>query len=366
MSKLFRTLLALNLALVLVGSTPLAAGNAFFVTGKVLGGAEAALGTATIVRDLIPGEPAFQIAGPDPLYPNKLLSRPSYGAYFLTDAGSQWATGLATGQSLLAVAEVITGMNGWSGNPALGWIRTTLSKADKAAGMLSFQDTQLLSVPAPALLTASASQVQLVIPSMPAADAINYSLWSREAGSTSWAYLQSLPIPAAGQVGQVLISQVQAGKSYHYGLSVEIPWAGGSGAGARPSAQGIFVSSARSDVGPIYAADHQPLAAKTEAAAHVPTPTVAEGWAAYPNPATGKRFEVSFEAKDTLYYKVIVYSLEGSMSRVLSGHVSQAAWQKVGVNIEGLASGIYLVQLRVKTGLGPEIEYATKKLAILH
>ncbi len=117
--------------------------------------------------------------------------------YFLTDVGAQWNSSLADGQQVLAVLEAYPGQNGWQGAAYTG-ASSALVRQDSLA-LTSLPDAVLRPVPVAKLLQAGPSQIQLSVGHYDdlSGQALGLSLWRRNAGSNSWAWMGSMANPAS-------------------------------------------------------------------------------------------------------------------------------------------------------------------------
>ena len=152
-------------------SAGLWAGPRFFFFGNVLesGGQTGSPSTAnshagvTLVRDGIPGEYAAQIGKQNSVFPNELFAAGTNPAFFQTDAGSQWTTGIAANQTVMAVVQTYAGNNGWSGQAYAAAVTLQVASADIPMGLMNMPPAMLEPIPIPALLAADGTHISLKI-----------------------------------------------------------------------------------------------------------------------------------------------------------------------------------------------------------
>jgi hypothetical protein len=363
------------LLLLLTLSASLRAGNAFFVmfpvqapagaTGQDAQAATAA--GATLLRQQIPGEAAYQVAGPDGPVVGRIFTRLGTGSYCLTDAGSQWATSVGQGQVLLAITETFAGQYQWSGKAYAGAVQGTIAKADIVGGHVSLPAVLMSEVPAPLLGTADDHWVSLSIPALvdPSALASGLVLWRQSPGDPSWQKLADLPVSASTVSYQD--NSVTTGAAYTYGVSLRYPWPGGGQKGALPAEAGSYVTFARGLSSLIWASKVQPtptpfptlVVAKT-------TPDLgSEAWVAYPNPNRDGHVRLAFHMVKKGSYHARVFSLDGRLVYELRGEAAADSWPLPTAELTKMASGIYLVDLRLTYAGENESILPLRKLALV-
>lgn len=365
----------LSLSWVLAAAaSPLAAGNVFFVTfpvqapaGATAQDAQAAMvAGVTLVRDQIPGEAAYQISGAGGEGVGPIFTRPGTGSYALTDAGSQWTSNVNQGQVIRGLVESYAGQFGWQGKAFVGAIKGTVEKVDVASSRLSLSPVLLSELPTPRLISATASQISIGIPSWVDASglAVGQVLW-RHASSAPWTKIADLGLQSSEIV--FIDNNIVENKDYWYGISARYPWPGGSQIGALPTETGSIVSLARSESGLIRASELQPSpTAFPTLAASVPTPNLgSESWLAYPNPNRSGRVRLAFQTAKKSSYRVEVFAIDGVRVHSSSGETTAAGWQLPWVDLTKLASGIYLIKLSVIPEGGEEYSPPIRKLAIV-
>lgn len=225
----------------------LLAGNPYFLTFSVL--PEATLGLVglnavqdsglVVVRYGIPGQAAYQEGGPDGPGLGRIFTRAGTSSYVLTDIGSQWTSGIALNQTVLAVLECYTPQFGWDG-PAFSAAQSEIvTKNSISNDNLIMNSLTLTALPVPTLFSANTSTVQVSIPAYQDAggQADGLVLWRQDSTGT-WQDLTTLPVTAG--VLTYLDSSVAANASYYYGISVSYAWPGGGQAGALPRCQTIM------------------------------------------------------------------------------------------------------------------------------
>jgi hypothetical protein len=365
-----KTLLLLVLAL------PVAvhAGNSYFVTFPVQaptsasgeGALVAAAAGVTLVRHQIPGEPAVQLAGPDGPGLGRIYTQPGKGSFVLVDVGSQWPTSVSQLQTVLGVVETVNGQFGWQGKAYSGAVTATVSKGDIVAGRLSLDPLLMSEIPAPSLLQADASHIQMTVPGVLDLGglATGVQLWRRTA-SGGWEPLAELTLTTSGQAFDD--TSVVSGTAYWYGISLIYPWPGGGQAGARPEMVDKYVSWARSESGAMVAALVQPTPTPFPTLpAAVPTPNLGgESWLAYPNPSRDGKLKLSFHTMKQGSFTLLAYTLDGSLAKTISSTFDEAGWQQPWIDLSKLSTGIYLLQLRVTQEGSPENTLPLRKVAIV-
>lgn len=368
-----KMVLTLSFAL---GAVSAYAGNAFWLSGRVLSpattgnGADASLfAGVTLLREQIPGEKAVQLASSDTLFPTRVMLRPGQGAYFLTDAGSQWPSAVASGQVVLCVAETYLGQHAWQGKAYASASSGTLVKPDLIQGLASVPDQELAQIPEVELLNADSTQITLKIYSFKDLSGLasGYALWRRPLGTTTWVHLGMLSIPVAGTETTYADTSVQAGQLYEYGLSVNYIWKGGSGQGRLPQIPEIYSTLAMS-VSVLMAANSVQPTPTSAVPDNGPTSTpvaLPDGWIAYPNPVIGSKFWVTIEVKNTGILSILTYTLDGTLALSNNTKIEQIGRNKVMIEIPKLAPGIYLLKAKLRSEDGDETMYPLRKLAIV-
>jgi hypothetical protein len=353
------------------------AGNSFFVQAPVQSQVDAAgLGAdacrsagASVLRHQVAGDVATQLAGP-PEDPTRLYTRPGQGSFLLTDAGSQWVTGVGVNQTVLAITETRNGEHGWLGPDYAGATQGLLTKPDLIMGRLNLPPVLMTRLPSPSLVAADSNWIALQIPasSDPSGLGLGLRLWRRPADSlpATWQTVADLPWSASSS--QTLTDTgVTANNAYIYGLSQVYAWPGGSGAGADPSVAGQFITVAKGLSVRIVANAVQPTPTFIPTLLAPLTPDLAgESWVAYPNPLIGTDLRLAFKTeKDHSVYSLTIHALDGTKVLEMGGEAGVAGWQMPLVSLSKLASGIYLVHLRLhETGLD-EKTLPVRKLAIV-
>jgi hypothetical protein len=346
-----------------------------WVNGKVIGTA-AADGSGTdapkyssvsIVRANIPGELAIQMAGADATDPTRIFSSAKIPGYFLTDAGSQWPSGISNGQSVLAVVETMPGEHGWSGAAYAGAVSMVVAQNHIVSGMYEMPDLWLSPIPKPALVSANPTRISLNIPSFNdlGGKMMDLSIWRRSTGQSAWQWQGSIANPVSSTVWND--TSVTAENLYDYAINVDFSWPGGGGAGALSSTAGIFSTNARAITGPIAASIKQPTATP------MPTGPIAtatpfdlpQGWLAYPNPVHGDTLWVALDAKNPGSYEIFIYSLAGDQVMTQKGKIDQAGRIITQMGIKRLASGIYLIRINIEASQGSKQVLPLRKIAIL-
>lgn len=356
------------------GASALAAANVFFVTFPVQAPAgasgqdaqAAAAAGVTLVRDQIPGEPAYHLSGSGAPGAGPVFTRPGSGSYALTDAGSQWISNVNQGQLIRGWAEAYAGQFGWQGKAFVGALQGTVEKSDVVSSRLSLPPVLLSELPTPHLLSATASQISLGIPVFVDASGLasGLVLWRRESAG-SWAKRADLVLGNS----EIAFNDndIIENRLYWYGISARYPWPGGSQGGALPLEVGSWVSFARSESSLMKASDLQPSpTAFPTLPESLPTPDLgSESWLAYPNPNRSGKMRLAFQIAKKSTYRVEVFGIDGSRVHSSLGEASTPGWQLPWVDLTKLASGIYLMKLSVKPE--GEVEYSPpiRKVAIV-
>ena len=350
------------------------AGNSYFVTFPVQapvgttgeGALAAAAAGVTVVRDQIPQESAVQLAGPDGPGLGRIYTQPNKGSFVLVDVGSQWATSVSQLQTVLAVVETVNGQFSWAGKAYSGAVAAQISKADIVAGRLSLAPLLLSEVPAPVLSVADATHIKLTVPGVLDAGgrAQGLQLWRRGSDGI-WQDLAPLSLSPGAQTYDDI--GVTSGLPYWYGISLIYRWPGGGQAGAVSATSGAYVSRARSESGMIVAAKIQPTPTPfpTVPAAAATPDLGGEAWIAFPNPSKDGKFKLSFHTTVQGSYKVLAFTLDGSLAKTFSSPIGQAGWQAPWIDLSKLSTGIYLLQLRVTQEGTPENTLPLRKVAII-
>lgn len=366
-----RTRLAI---LMFLTAAPLSAGNPFFVNFAVQApaaatgqDAQAAMAAGvTVMRDQVPGEWAYQVAGPDGPGPGRIYSRPSTGSYVLTDVGGQWTTAISQGQTVLAVTETYAGQYLWQGKAFCGAGQGAIAKADIVSGSLSLGPVLMAEIPAPELAVATDSAIDLSLPAFVDASGLanGLVLWRQPSGG-AWEKRSDLPLSAGFQAFHD--ASVTSQTSYRYGLSVRYPWTGGGQGGALPLESGSYVTLARSMSDPIVAALKQPTATPFPTMTGLqPTPDLgSEAWLAYPNPNRDGLVRLAFRMVKKGSFEARFYTLDGQQIYHLSGQGDAGAWPMPVADLRKMASGIYLVRLKVTYEDGSENVQPIRKLALI-
>jgi hypothetical protein len=349
------------------------AGNPYIVSFPVLNSPTSSIldqeavqnSGAVIVRDNIPGQEAYQMAGMDGSGIGRIFSRPGQPSYVLTDVGSQWVSGIGVNQTILAIIECYSPQFGWDG-PAYSAAETdVVTKSSIMNGRIFMQALTLTAVPVPSLLRADTSTVQVNIP--PYIDsggvATGLVLWRQDSAGT-WQSLTTLPL--SGNILTYGDRSVLPNASYWYGVSVIYAWPGGSQAGALPTLSNQYVSMARSRSSVMVAALVQP----TPTFAPTFTPTVKHdlgsiGWAAGPNPNRDGKFNIEFQTTKPASWLLQVFGLDGSQVKEWKGSTQRGGWQVAGIDLSHLASGVYLMALHVKQEGETEKTLPLRKVAII-
>jgi hypothetical protein len=354
-------------------SAVLSAGNPFYFNMQVNPDpAAGALGInavknsgVSLVRNQVPGQIAYEMAGPDGPGIGRIYSPTSGPSYVLTDIGSQFSSILVPNQHVLAVLECFQGQFGWEGPAYSAASSTLVTKPSIIGGRLIAQPLILTQVPLPSLIQASPTNINIKIP--PYTDnggqATSLELW-RQGSDGVWQALTAMPLTSSVQVFADV--SVAAGASYWYGISVVYAWPGGSGEGALPAVPGQYVSQARAVSSLMVAADVQPSPTASPTALPAINHDLGQaGWAAGPNPSRDGKFRIQFHTDKAATWKLSAFDLDGSMVRTFSGSDSQNGWQVAGIDLAKQASGIYLLDLRVKQEGEAEKTLPIRKVAII-
>jgi hypothetical protein len=374
MPRLTRMLIpALGLAL----AAPLHGAQAVWVTGKVVAPA-AADGSGTdapkhsslsLIRANVPGELAVQLGGPDATDPMRIFAPAHKPAYYLADAGSQWPSGISTGQTLIAIVETMAPDHGWRGAAYAGAVDAMAGKAQLVSGLIAMPDLWLSPIPQPSLAAASPSHIALSISAYASLGAplSALSLWRRPAGLSLWEWQASLPNPSSSSSVVWDDLNVMPENLYEYALSLDFTWPGGGGAGALSMTAGIYSTKAHSVAGPFAASLVQPSPTPSPRG---PTPVLTpvelpDGWLAYPNPAHGEALSILFDAKEEGRYEILAYTLSGGLALRRQGSIEKAGRNRSELPIKGLASGVYLLRINIEAKDGKRQEMPLRKIAIL-
>ena len=319
----------------------------------------------SVVRDGIPGQIAYQMAGPDGPGLGRIYSKAGAQSYVLTDIGSQFTTSVAINQKVLSIIDCYDGQFGWNGSAYTAGTRGTAVLKAIVGGGLFLSALTLTQVPIPTLLTASPNLIRFQVPSYTDAggQATALQLW-RQGSDGNWQTLGQLGLSATAQVFQD--TAVTAGASYWYGVSVVYGWPGGSGEGALPSAMGQFVSHARSVSGVMVASNVQPTPTMIPTLLpQVNHDTGQIGWAAGPNPSHDGHFRIQFHTDKPASWELKTFGLDGALDKVFSGSVQTNGWQLAAIDLPRQASGIYLMELRVTQEGETEKTFPIRKVAII-
>jgi hypothetical protein len=363
----------------LLAPLSLRASNAFFMNAGVQSqvdaqgqGADACqYAGVSLVREQLTGQVATQVAGPFPTDPTRIYTRPGQGSFFLTDVGSQWTnTVVGLNQEVLAFAEADAGLHSWTGAAYAGASRAQVQKPDIAAGKLDMPAVLMTRLPAPFLIQASPTYIHLRV--SPSADASGLAqglrLWRHRSDLSAdpWLMIQDLPWSASAQ--DVTDTGISANLPYIYGISYIYTWAGGGGAGADPSAPNVYITTVKGLSNIIYSNIIQPTPTPFPTLPPAPaTPDIgAESWVAYPNPLIGSELRLAFKTdKAKAKYFLSVYALDGTKVLGFNGEAEDAGWQKPIIDLSKLASGVYLLRLRLLEPGVDEKVLPVRKLAII-
>jgi hypothetical protein len=325
----------------------------------------------SVVRNGYPNQVAIQVGGSVPSDPSRIFTRPGIGSYFLTDVGSQWTSSVSQGQVLLAVLETLPGLHTWTGAAYAGAGQGTLTKPNVVAGRLELNGVLMTRLPSPLLLQATLSSVYLRIPAAaePSGLGTGLRVWRQRADfpSDPWQVVADIPWSVAAPQ-DLTDTVVVANEAYIYGVSFIYAWPGGSGAGADPSSNGFYITSAKgiSDRIVVNPVQPTPTPFPTLVVANA-TPNLGQDpWIAYPNPLVGSSLHLAFKTeKDDAKYSLVVHSLAGDKVLELRGEAGSAGWQKPLVDLNKLSAGIYLVRLTVSEPESAEKIWPVRKLAII-
>jgi hypothetical protein len=350
-------------------------GGPAWVNGKVIGTAAAdgsgmdapKYSSVSIVRANIPGEVAVQMAGADATDPTRIFSSAKIPGYYLTDAGSQWPSGIANGQSLLAIVETMPGDHGWTGAAYAGAVSMVVAQSHVVSGMYEMPDLWLSQIPKPSLVSAGPSHISLSITSFNdlGGKLSALSLWRRQTGQIPWQWQGSISNPISSTVWNDL--SVTPENLYDYALSVDYAWPGGGGAGALSSSAGVYSTHARAITGPLAASIKQPTPTPMPSGP-VATPTpfdLPQGWLAYPNPVHGDILRVALDAQTAGHYEIFMYSLVGEQVLTQKGKIDQPGRVFAQLGIKHLASGIYLMRINIEASQGAKQVLPLRKIAVL-
>lgn len=351
--------------------------QAAWVSGKVLASASAdgsgadapKYSSLVLVRNSVPGEFAVQIAGPDLSDPMRIFAPAHMPAYYLTDAGSQWASGISSGQVLLSIVEAMAPLHNWGGAAYAGAVSAPVSKAQLISGMITQPDLWLNLIPQATLASADPTHIALSITSYSdlGGQLSALSVWRRPYGQNLWQWQASLANPAAATASLWDDSSVSAESLYEYAISLDFKWPGGGGAGSLSQTSGIYSTNARSISGPFAASLKQPTPTPTPAGPTAsPTPfELPQGWLAYPNPVHGDVIQVAFDAQFAGNYEISAYTMAGERSLSIKGEMPKAGRVKADMGIKRLASGIYLLRIDIEAKDGTKQEMPLRKIAVL-
>jgi hypothetical protein len=355
--------------------TSLLAGQAAWINGKVVGtaaadgsGADAPkYSSLSLVRANVPGELAIQMAGQDPTDPTRIFSSVKIPGYYLTDVGSQWNSGMASGQSVLAVVETMAPLHGWTGEAYAGAVSAVIGRSHLVSGILEMPDLWLSLIPKASFVTANPHQISLSITAFNdlGGQLSELSLWRRQTGQSAWQWLGTVANPISSTVWNDI--SVTPENLYDYSISLDFKWPGGGGAGALSGTAGLFSSNARSISGPMAASLKQPTPTpRPSGPVASPTPfDLPQGWLAYPNPVHGDTLNVALDAKNAGNYQIWVYSLAGDQVLTQKGKIEQAGRILTQIGIKRLASGIYLMRINIEGTQGAKEVLPLRKIAIL-
>jgi hypothetical protein len=357
----------------------LSASNAFFVNVPVqsqvdaLGqGADACqYAGVTLVREQLTGQVAIQVAGPLATDPSRIYTQPGQGSFVLTDVGNQWTnTVVGLNQEVLSFLETDAGMHTWTGAAYAGASRAQILKPDIAAGKLDMPGVLMTRLPSPLLLQANPSFIHLSV--SPSADtsglAQGLRLWRHRSDLSGDPWLLVQDLPWSGTAQDVTDTGVTAGLPYIYGISYIYRWTGGGGAGADPTATNEYITNVKGLSSIIYSSVIQPTPTPFPTLPPAPaTPDIgADSWVAYPNPLMGSELRLAFKTdKDKSKYLLSIYALDGTRVLGFDAEADQAGWQKPIIDLNKLASGVYLLRLRVLEPGVDEKVLPVRKLAII-
>ncbi len=351
-------------------------GTSLWVSGRILSPAIVGTGMdasmfagVTLLREQIPGEMATQLASSDTLFPTRVMFRPNQGAYFLTDVGSQWPSAVASGQVIVAIAEVFSGQHAWQGKAFASASFGSVIKPDLIQGLVNLASQELVQIPEPIFESADTSQIALRLSSFKDLSGLarDFALWRRLAGSSAWDFVSDTPIPSVGTETVFVDTTVQGSQIYEYGLSVNYLWKGGGGQGRRGQISGIYSTEAMSLSSVIAADTVQPTPTSiipTAGPSSTPIP-MPDGWIAYPNPVLGSKFWITIELENTGILSILAYTVDGTLALTNNTQIEQTGRNKIMIEVPKLASGIYLLKAKLRSQTGDETIYPLRKLAIV-
>jgi hypothetical protein len=367
------------IALLLAPTLALQASNVFFVSANVqsqvdaLGhGADACqYAGVTLLRELITGQAAEQLAGPTAGDPTRIYTKPGQGSFFLTDVGSQW-TGTVVGQNqaVLAFLETTPGDHSWTGAAYAGASRAVVSRPDLSAGKLEMPAVLMTRLPSAVLVQAGPASIHLQVPGSVDVSGLGHGLrlWRHRSDLSGDPWQTVVDLPWSTTAQDVTDTGVTANLPYIYGISYIYNWIGGGGVGADPAAAEEYITNSRGLSNIIYSSSVQPTPTPFPTLPPAPpTPNVgAETWVAYPNPLIGSELRLAFKTtQDSSQYQVTVYALDGTLVLTSSGKAAVHGWQKPIIDLGKLASGVYLVRMRLlEPGVDEQI-LPVRKLAII-
>jgi hypothetical protein len=319
-----------------------------------------------LLRSNIPAEFATQQGGPDNTDPSRIYPAGANPAYYMTDAGSQWTSGISQGQGTLAIVQCVPGEHNWSGTAYAGAVSSTVSRQGLVNGLIVMPDVQMSAVPCPSLGSADGNHISISISAYSdyGGQAQDLSIWRTAYGSQNWQWLGSVPNPTSLSSAVWNDVSVVANSLYNYSVTVDYAWPGGGGAGQLSGTPGVYSSDARGISGPFAANLRQPTPHGGAAATATPLP-MQNGWLLYPNPVHGDSFSVAFNPNTLGSYTIQCYTLAGQLAETRRGAIQALNQMVVGVDIPRMASGIYLVRLEVTGSNGSVTNMPLKKLAVL-
>jgi hypothetical protein len=355
------------------------AGNGFYVHALVQAqvdsqgaGADACqYAGASVVRQQITGDVATQVAGPDANDPTRIYTVAGQGSFLLTDAGNQWVNGVSRNQTVMVFFETQAGLHSWTGAAYAGAVSSTVQGADVLAGKMDLPLTLMNRLPAPQLVSATASSVYLSIPASQDSSglAIGLRIWRQRSDipGDPWVTVTDMPW-SNGPQSLIDSSGLLANQPYTYGVSYIYSWPGGGGGGADPTVSGKYITVTKGLSTTIFASSSQPSPTPFPTLVVAkPTPNLGgEAWVAYPNPLIGSKLYLAFETKVAgTQYWFSAYSLDGTKVLGFQGAASQVGWQAPSIDLGKLASGVYLVRLQTQAP-GKDIQaLPVRKLAII-
>ena len=232
---------ALGIALAIVGAwtRPAAAGSILNFTGAVYDAA-GATGTSTeapsFAGAVVYDSNLSAIKATYPLNTNPTAISPAAGgqpatfAYDVQNLFSQQGAAISAGDTLVAVAETRQGIFGWASATASVWyIRHLLTTSEFNAQVVSASGNQV-PIPAPTLVTATSSTVQLSWSGMPDPTGALSSYTVYRATYLPNPATATLPVgdslTAVAQAGTVNFtdSTVAPNTTYHYTLAANFVW----------------------------------------------------------------------------------------------------------------------------------------------